>query len=232
MFSSDCRLPPSFFPRLRHKQLPVCAPDDISERFRNHVLMQGCKNSAEKKGVDLSSSRMSVDALWSPGLEYSMSFTSPLMSCESPAVAVSRCLTTSPAVKSQVDSSFIKSAIDPATITKRRQVCLELLETERNYVNILKAIITVFAEPLRELLDEHLKAAEAEPMKKNVPMYLDKTEMDTIFGNVRPLAQAHEKIVAELEDLIENNWHESNLIGKVFVKHVSLNGAVSCLYND
>lgn len=96
-----------------------------------------------------------------------------------------------------------------------------MLDTERNYVNILNAIITVFAEPLRALLDEHLEAVRADPMKKAAPMYLDKTEMDTIFGNVRPLAEAHEHIFRELQDLIENNWHESNLIGKVFVKHVS-----------
>ena len=106
-------------------------------------------------------------------------------------------------------------------MTKRRQVCLELLETERNYLNILKAIISVFADPLKELLQDHLRTADTE-LKKSSPAYLDKTELDTIFGNVPPLVQVHDSIHAELQELIDSNWHESNRIGRVFVTHVSL----------
>lgn len=92
-------------------------------------------------------------------------------------------------------------------------MCLELLETERNYLNILKAIWTVFAEPLRKLL--------ANDMDPQTATYLDKTEMDTIFGNVPALVDVHEQIYGELADLIETNWKEESQIGKVFLKHVS-----------
>ena len=73
-------------------------------------------------------------------------------------------------------------------------MCLELLDTERNYLNILKAIMSVFAEPLRQLLAEQQKMSDMDFQKNMTPVYLDKTEMDTIFGNVQPLVHVHEQI--------------------------------------
>jgi hypothetical protein len=126
------------------------------------------------------------------------------------------------AAKSQVDASLIKPAIDLNSITKRRRVCFELLDTERNYVNILNAIMSVFADPLRQHLAEQVKAAESDPLKNITPAYLDKTELDVIFGKVPALVQVHQQIFKELENLIETKWEENCRIGKVFLKHVSL----------
>lgn len=88
-------------------------------------------------------------------------------------------------------------------MTKRLGVCKELLDTERNYLNILRAIEHVFHEPLTK--SDHL----------------DATELKIIFGNVTPLLEVHTLIYRELEELIENNWKETNEIGKVFLKYVS-----------
>lgn len=78
------------------------------------------------------------------------------------------------------------------------------MTTERNYLNILKAIQKVFHEPLIPKVD-----------------HLDATELKIIFGNVPPLIEVHSLICQELEALIDINWNENNEIGKVFLRHVS-----------
>lgn len=103
---------------------------------------------------------------------------------------------------------------------------MELLDTERNYLNILKVIMSVFADPLRKLLIEQQN--EMDPQKNATITYLDKTELDTIFGNVPDLVRVHEKIYNELEDLIQSNWNEQSQIGKVFLKHVSRDNRFTC----
>lgn len=190
----------------------------------NVLLVQICKNTAGKRLLDMSCSRMSVDGAYSPAFDCSMSFTSPLAS-EYISKADSLLIAYRFADKSHVDSSLIKTTIDRTTVTKRRHVCLELLDTERNYLNILKAIVAVFEEPLRQMLkisEEQQKMSDIDAQKNNSPACLDKTEIDTIFGNVGPLVRVHEKIYAELVNLIETNWTENSQIGKVFVTHVSL----------
>lgn len=81
-------------------------------------------------------------------------------------------------------------------------MCYELLDTEKNYFNILQAIVTVFQKPL-EMLN-----------------YLDATEMKHIFGNVQPLVDVHEQIYSQLQNLIEIDWREENTIASVFIEHV------------
>lgn len=44
-------------------------------------------------------------------------------------------------VKTQCDS--IKKPLDLASLTARHKICLELLQTEKNYVNVLNTIIKV-----------------------------------------------------------------------------------------
>lgn len=86
----------------------------------------------------------------------------------------------------------------------RFRICYELLETEKNYVNILRAIVNVFQKPLERL------------------NYLDATEMKHIFGNVQPLVDVHEQIYSSLQNLIELGWCEENTIASVFIEHVSI----------
>lgn len=95
-------------------------------------------------------------------------------------------------------------SLTPKKLTKRYGVCMELMTTERNYLNILKAIQKVFHEPLIPKVD-----------------HLDATELKIIFGNVPPLIEVHSLICQELEALIDINWNENNEIGKVFLRHVS-----------
>ncbi|TKR88441.1 hypothetical protein L596_012688 [Steinernema carpocapsae] len=85
---------------------------------------------------------------------------------------------------------------------KRRQICLELLETEENYVKALEIIVERFKKPLEE------RNAESE--------ILTKSEMTQIFSKVPPLIQVHSKIKETLENQIRTKWRKDNLVGKVW----------------
>lgn len=94
---------------------------------------------------------------------------------------------------------------DLAKITPRQRACLELLQTERNYVRILDTIVNLFKLPL-------------ENPDTNDPV-LPATEVKIIFGNLTPIYEIHKKMLSNLETLIETDWKETNCIGKVFVAH-------------
>ncbi|RWS12216.1 Protein ECT2-like protein [Dinothrombium tinctorium] len=88
--------------------------------------------------------------------------------------------------------------------SKRYDVCLELLQTERNYVDVLQTITNVFRKPLEEpCYGEYL---------------LDATEIRIIFGNLDPIHEVHKKILNDIQNLIDN-WKETSSIGNIFVKH-------------
>lgn len=135
----------------------------------------------------------SVDGFLSPKMDYSISFTSPTIMTRS-------LLDNSILISS---SNIPKPAIDCVKATDRFRVCYELLDTEKNYVNILRAIVNVFQKPLERL------------------NYLDATEMKHIFGNVQPLVDVHERIYSQLQNLIDIDWKEENSIATVFIEHVS-----------
>lgn len=94
---------------------------------------------------------------------------------------------------------------DLSKITPRHRACLELLQTERNYVKILDTIVNLFKLPL-------------ENPDTNDPV-LPATEVKIIFGNLTPIYETHKSLLNNLESLIENDWKETNCIGKVFVSH-------------
>lgn len=95
--------------------------------------------------------------------------------------------------------------VDLSNITARHRACLELLQTERNYVKILKTIDDLFKKPLE-------KPDAADPI-------LPATDVKIIFGNVPPIYKVHQSMLRDLEHLIEEDWKETNCIGKVFVAH-------------
>lgn len=102
---------------------------------------------------------------------------------------------------SMIESPALKE-LAKKEITSRHQNCLELQQTERNYVGILQAIITVFKEPLEQSVNQRggaLLAAE---------------EIKTIFGAIPDLLKVHEKLLDSINYLVDN-WHEEQLIGKV-----------------
>lgn len=89
-------------------------------------------------------------------------------------------------------------------LSKRHRISIELLQTEKNYLDILCAIVNIFKLPLQEY------SAKDE--------LLDATEVRIIFGNLQPIIEIHQKIYKELETLIIN-WKENCPIGEVFLKH-------------
>lgn len=106
--------------------------------------------------------------------------------------------------KAQSVSSIIEE-IDMSKITARHRACLELLQTERNYVRILETIVTIFKQPLEN----------PETLDPVLPM----TEVKIIFGNLTPIYEVHKRMLEDLEQIIEVEWSEANCIGKVFVSH-------------
>lgn len=95
---------------------------------------------------------------------------------------------------------------DLSNISARHRACLELLETERNYVRILEVIVNLFRVPLEN------------PDNPNDPI-LPMTDVKIIFGNLTPIYEVHKRMLSNLENMIENDWKETNCIGKIFVSH-------------
>lgn len=99
-----------------------------------------------------------------------------------------------------------KTEPDLSNITPRHRACLELLQTERNYVKILEVIVSLFKVPLEN---------PDNPQDPILPM----TDVKIIFGNLTPIYEVHKRMLSNLENLIENDWKETNCIGKIFVTH-------------
>ncbi|OTF83233.1 pebble-like protein [Euroglyphus maynei] len=108
----------------------------------------------------------------------------------------------SPNFDKSFDESFI--AADKNDL-KKQAITQELYQTEFNYVTILKDIIKIFSDPLKN----HRFPGE-------LP---NEIELKTIFGGLPPIIDVHEKILIELEPVVEN-WKAENEIGKIFQKHV------------
>ncbi|XP_046854371.1 protein ECT2-like [Xenia sp. Carnegie-2017] len=92
--------------------------------------------------------------------------------------------------------------------TAREQVALELLQTERNYVEILNTILKVFKHPLEQ------EDQRAGPI-------LAAEEIKTIFGYLPDILQVHHQMMVELENLL-SCWTEDKCIGNVILKHADV----------
>lgn len=113
--------------------------------------------------------------------------------------------------ESMVARSFIgstpkKDKIDYNNITPRHRACLELLQTERNYVKVLQTIVNLFKYPLEN---------PDNPSDPILPM----TDVKIIFGNLTNIYEVHKRMLSNLEILIDQDWTETNCIGKIFVSH-------------
>lgn len=99
--------------------------------------------------------------------------------------------------------------ISPAkALTARHQVALELLQTERNYVDILNTILKVFKLPLEQ------EDQRAGPI-------LASEEIKTIFGSLPDILEVHHKMMLELEKML-SAWTEDKCIGNVVLKHADV----------
>ena len=92
--------------------------------------------------------------------------------------------------------------------TARHQVALELLQTERNYVEILNTILKVFKMPLEQ------EDQRAGPI-------LAPEEIKTIFGSLPDILEVHHKIMIELEKML-SSWTEDKCIGDVIFQHADV----------
>ncbi|XP_023233462.1 protein ECT2-like, partial [Centruroides sculpturatus] len=101
--------------------------------------------------------------------------------------------------------SPLKPIADYKLMTPRQQVCTELLQTETNYVGILKTIVTMFKEPLEQ--PDQVGGA-----------LLDGTELKIIFGNIPPLYEVHTKLREDLYILLQN-WKEDKSVGNIILKY-------------
>lgn len=92
----------------------------------------------------------------------------------------------------------------PKPLTSRQQVAMELLQTEKNYVEILTNIFKVFKEPL-----------EKDPRGGSI---ISAEDIKTIFGRLPGILEVHNKIMNELEVLV-NDWREDKCIGNIIINH-------------
>lgn len=95
---------------------------------------------------------------------------------------------------------------DLSRMSKRQQVCLELLQTETNYVAILNTILTLFKAPL-----EDPSETAGEPL-------LDSTEVRLIFGHVPPIYEVHRGLQQRLQGLLRA-WSEDHSVGEAVLAH-------------
>lgn len=130
----------------------------------------------------------------SPMLDYSRSPDSMLSMIDRSSVS-----------RAQSVTCIAEEQPDLSQITARHRICLELLQTEKNYVKILETIVTLFKVPLEN----------PDSLDPILPM----TDVKIIFGNVTPIYEVHKRMLGNLSSLIETEWKETNCIGKVFVSH-------------
>ncbi|KAI7692918.1 hypothetical protein SSS_05543 [Sarcoptes scabiei] len=102
------------------------------------------------------------------------------------------------------DNSIDDSSFVDKNDLKKQAITQELYQTELNYVNILKDIIKIFREPLRN----HQLPGQ----------FPNDIELKTMFDGLLPIIAVHEKILNELEPVVKN-WKAENEIGKIFQAH-------------
>ncbi|CAN7996016.1 unnamed protein product [Ixodes hexagonus] len=95
--------------------------------------------------------------------------------------------------------------MDLTCMSKRQQVCWELLQTETNYVAILHTILTLFKAPLEN------------PDTPGEPL-LDPTEIKIIFGNLPPIYQVHRSLQLRLQSMLRS-WTDDHSIGEAILHH-------------
>lgn len=89
---------------------------------------------------------------------------------------------------------------------KRTGVANEILQTEKNYVNTLRSIVSIFFLPL-------LQSTETDD-----PI-IDKVEIRTIFFEIRVILGINELFLKDLQTIVEKNWHSTAQIAPLFIKY-------------
>lgn len=95
--------------------------------------------------------------------------------------------------------------LDLKSMSPRQRVFNELVQTETNFVNVLRSVLHVFKRPLEE------------PDQKGGQL-LNQTELKIIFGNLPPIYDVHMKMLAEFNHA-QKHWTEDFSIGAVYLKY-------------
>ena len=95
---------------------------------------------------------------------------------------------------------------DLKSLTPRQQIFHELVQTEENYVNILRTVVEVFKEPLED---------------PKMPL-LNQQQMKIIFGNVPPILEVHAKMLDDFGRALEA-WDEgSTCVGDIVQRYTQV----------
>ncbi|CAG9768830.1 unnamed protein product [Ceutorhynchus assimilis] len=108
------------------------------------------------------------------------------------------------AEKAIIDVSDAQKETPRKNLTARHQVFLELLQTESNYVEILRTIVTLFKNHLENMPDEEA--------------LLNNTELNLIFGKLPPIYETHLKMLDEFR-WTSAHWNEERSIGNIIIKY-------------
>ena len=99
------------------------------------------------------------------------------------------------------DQTIVK---DLKSMTPRQRVFQELVQTETNFVNVLKTILEVFKKPLDD------------PNQIGGQL-LNQTQIKIIFGYLPAIYDVHTSMLAEFNDAI-SKWHDNYSIGGAYLR--------------
>nr|CDJ84345.1 Dbl homology (DH) domain containing protein [Haemonchus contortus] len=86
--------------------------------------------------------------------------------------------------------SIAETMLSPGVTDEKFKICQEIYSTERNYIDNLKLLLKV-------------KDVLLERVAKNKPV-MEEATIKQIFGKIKAIVDVHQRIIAELEDLIEH----------------------------
>uniref|UniRef100_A0A182IVI0 Protein ECT2 n=1 Tax=Anopheles atroparvus TaxID=41427 RepID=A0A182IVI0_ANOAO len=119
--------------------------------------------------------------------------------------------TTSPDKHESSKKNIVTEASEPCKDqptkpqTMRQNHFMDFFHTESNYVGILDTIVTLFKEPLEEMVESE------NPL-------LNKSELKSVFGNFLPIHDVHKRMLDRLKE-INGRWSEDVLIGQIVLDH-------------
>ncbi|KAL0850064.1 hypothetical protein ABMA28_011962 [Loxostege sticticalis] len=119
--------------------------------------------------------------------------------------------TPSPDGKQLLEESEVPDNVVRKLMSPRHQVFMELLQTESNYVGILHTIVTMFKQPLEEMVEEDNSSGKNQALLNN-------TELKNIFGNLPPIYELHQRMLEELR-YTAAHWNEEVSIGRLVLRY-------------
>lgn len=105
-------------------------------------------------------------------------------------------------IRMKVTPEGVKPVVVPASVfRKRRQIAMEIVDTEKTYVNQLTIMVQLFVIPLQ---------------RKEFDM--SQSDIVTLFSNIEVLRNLHSKMLEQLQPRVVD-WQDSSCIGDVFFEN-------------